>query len=99
MQMDSSTKQPPAQEGGDSYRRIDFPPHVCLRMIERGGDQQSIRDRVQTALREHADLRGACALNASSPVIVAEFRPTRVAIKTLLELGMPLKPGTRIVWA
>jgi hypothetical protein len=98
MQMDSNTKQPPAQ-GGCSYRRIDFPVHAHLRMIERGGDQQSIRDRVQTALREHADLRGACALNASSPVIVAEFRPTRVAIKTLLELGMPLKPGTRAVWA
>lgn len=68
-------------------------------MMERGGDRKSIRDRVQMALREHSDLRGACALNASSPVIVAEFRPTRVAIKTLLEPGMPLKPGTRTVWA
>jgi hypothetical protein len=68
-------------------------------MVERGGDQQSIQDRIQTALREHADLRGACALTASDPVIVAEFRPKRVAIKTLLKLGMPLKPGTRTVQA
>ena len=68
-------------------------------MIERGSDRRSISDRIQAALREHEDLRGVCALNASSPVIVAEFRPTRVAIKTLLELGMSLKPGTRTVRA
>jgi len=68
-------------------------------MFERGGDRQSIRDRVQIALRDHEDLRGACALNASSPGIVAEFRSTRVVIRTLLELGMPLKSGTKTVYA
>ncbi len=68
-------------------------------MLERGGDRRLIRERVQAALREHGDLRGACALTACSPIIVAEFRPTRVCIKTLLELGMPLKPGTRTVLA
>ena len=98
VQAHSSTKQPPAQ-GGCSYRRIDFPPHANLRMIERGSDRRSISNRIQVALREHENLRGVCALNASSPIIVAEFRPTRVAIKTLLELGMSLKPGTRTVWA
>jgi hypothetical protein len=95
----SSTNQPPAQEGGDSYRRIDFLPHAHARMLERGGDRKSIRDRVQMALREHKDLRGACALNACSPVIVAEFRSTRVVIRTLLESGMPIKSGTKTVQA
>ena len=59
---------------------------LCLKIIvTRGSDRRSISDRIQVALREHEDLRGACALNASSPVIVAEFRSARVAIKMLLE--------------
>jgi hypothetical protein len=94
----SSTNQSPPQ-GDCSYRRVDFPPHAHLRVLERGGDRKLIRARVQMALREYGDLHGACALTACSPVIVAEFRPMRVCIKTLLEPGMPLKPGTRTVWA
>jgi hypothetical protein len=94
----SSTNRPPSQ-GGCSYRRVDFPAHAHFRVLERGGDRRLIRERVQAALREHEDLRGDCALTACSPIIVAEFRPTRVCIKTLLELGMPLKPGTRTVCA
>jgi hypothetical protein len=66
-------------------------------MLERGGDRRLIQDRIRAALKQYANLRGAFALTARNPIIVAEFRATRVCIKTLLKPGMPLKRGTRIV--
>jgi hypothetical protein len=98
MQIHPNTKRPPAQ-GGIAYQRIDFPAHVQQRLTERGSDRQSIQDRILAALNEQQDLRGAYALTAHAPVIIANFRPHRVSITTLLELGMSLKPGTRTVQA
>ncbi len=94
MRFDPNMKQPPAQ-GGCSYPKIDFPSHVRQRMKERGGQQAQIQERIRTTLRDHQDLRGAYALTAQSPIIIANFRQRRVIVTTLLELGMVLKPGTR----
>jgi hypothetical protein len=72
---------------------------VRTRLTERGGDRQSIVQRLQTARRQHQNLRGDWALIALSPVIVAEFRSTGIVVQTVLEPGMPLRPGTPTMWA
>jgi len=103
MQNYSSTETAPAQGGcGISNRNftgVFFPSHVRQRLSERGGDQQTIIARISQARQQHQQLRGDCALIGRNPVVIAEFRATRAIVRSVLEPGMALKPGTPTVWA
>ena len=103
MQEHSSTKTALLVEGcaisNRNFTGIFFPPHVRQRMAERGGDQRMIAERIAQVRQKHQQLRGDCALLGCSPVVIVEFRARRAIVQSVLEPGMPLKPGTPTVWA
>ena len=97
----SCTTHPPIPRD-DSLRRIVIPVHAQQRMVERGSDPQLIRARITRALRladeQNEILHGDHALLGGQPIIV-DFRATCAIVQSVLELGMPLKAGTPILWA
>lgn len=88
MQADSST----------NLRPILIPPHALQRLSERGANLDVVYALLKIA-QKSGPPSGYRVLDECDPVLVVEFRSRRIILKTALERGMALKPGTQILHA
>lgn len=86
------------QDCSTNLRPILIPPHASQRLSERGANLDVVYAFLKIA-QKFGPPSGSRVMDECDPVLVVQFRPSRIILKTALERGMALKPGTQTLHA